>query len=126
MAQRHEGFSVEPAKWEVGQPADRAKGCGDSEQVAGVLLGAVLAKRAQEGVWGNGEYFAGADLVETAARFLVVVAERETRPGGYWFFHSPDQAREEGYAGQLAQLERLGSAAKEYIAGGGKRPAAEG
>lgn len=125
MAGPHEGFSIELAKWEGGRPADRARGCadcaGESEQFAGVLLGAVLAMRAQEGVWGNGEHFGGTDLAETAARFLLAVAEREQRAGGYWHFAEPGQAEREGYADRLAKLRRLAEAAREYVESVGKK-----
>lgn len=87
-----------------------------SSDFAHTLAAAVFALRAAEGVWNNGEAFGGHDLVETAARFLALCAERELRPDGFWHFDGGDgRAEREGYGARLAAVRELLELANRYL-----------
>lgn len=92
-----------------------------SEKLATSVAAVVLGARETERVWG-GPRFGGVDVVEAAARLLVLFAEREAKPGGFWHFlggeaEADAEAEAGGYGDRLRLRRAVVAAARAYVAG---------
>lgn len=112
-------FSVEFEQSNRDGPPDRVRhvgtDAGDPAAFATALAGAILAGRAAERVWGNGEEFGSDDILLMASHLLLTMAGHELAPGGMWHFESDDQAEREGYGPALAKLSELLAAASAFV-----------